>query len=109
VTVEEQPSGVYHYNYCEDDLVVEDCPFAPYQGRQSSAIFEAAKRELVKLMKVEVRVDTVPAQGNHGFVVVLCCVVMASHGFVVGPCGVVVVPLASWWSPVTSCWCLVAL
>ncbi|KFR14812.1 Neuropathy target esterase, partial [Opisthocomus hoazin] len=103
VTVEEQPSGVYHYNYCEDDLVVEDCPFAPYQGRQSSAIFEAAKRELVKLMKVEVRVDTVPAQGNHGFVVVLCCVVMVSHGFVVGPCGVVVVPLASWWSPVTSC------
>ncbi|NXL06126.1 PLPL6 esterase, partial [Mesembrinibis cayennensis] len=53
VTVEEQPSGVYHYNYCEDDLATGDCPFGPYQGRQTSAIFEAAKRELVKLMKVE--------------------------------------------------------
>lgn len=55
VTVEEQPSGVYHYNYCEDDSATGDCPFGPYQGRQTSAIFEAAKRELVKLMKVEVR------------------------------------------------------
>ncbi|KAM6038374.1 patatin-like phospholipase domain-containing protein 6 isoform 1-T1 [Chlamydotis macqueenii] len=53
VTVEEQPSGVYHYNYCEDDSVTGACPFGPYQGRQTSAIFEAAKRELVKLMKVE--------------------------------------------------------
>ncbi|XP_074786080.1 patatin-like phospholipase domain-containing protein 6 isoform X3 [Athene noctua] len=53
VTVEEQPSGVYHYNYCEDDSSTGDCPFGPYQGRQTSAIFEAAKRELVKLMKVE--------------------------------------------------------
>ncbi|NXJ99675.1 PLPL6 esterase, partial [Corythaixoides concolor] len=53
VTVEEQPSGVYHYNYCEDDVAAGDCPFGPYQGRQTSAIFEAAKRELVKLMKVE--------------------------------------------------------
>uniref|UniRef100_A0A8B9MEX9 lysophospholipase n=1 Tax=Accipiter nisus TaxID=211598 RepID=A0A8B9MEX9_9AVES len=53
VTVEEQPSGVYHYNYCEDDTAPGDCPFGPYQGRQTSAIFEAAKRELVKLMKVE--------------------------------------------------------
>ncbi|XP_068277785.1 patatin-like phospholipase domain-containing protein 6 isoform X6 [Nyctibius grandis] len=53
VTVEEQPSGVYHYNYCEDDLATGYCPFGPYQGRQTSAIFEAAKQELVKLMKVE--------------------------------------------------------
>ncbi|NXQ94181.1 PLPL6 esterase, partial [Sagittarius serpentarius] len=53
VTVEEQPSGVYHYNYCEDDSATGDCPFGPYQGRQTSTIFEAAKRELVKLMKVE--------------------------------------------------------
>ncbi|XP_053154785.1 patatin-like phospholipase domain-containing protein 6 isoform X9 [Hemicordylus capensis] len=53
VTVEEQPSGVYHYNYCEDDSATGDCPFGPYQGRQTSAIFEAAKRELVKLMKIE--------------------------------------------------------
>ncbi|XP_060119783.1 patatin-like phospholipase domain-containing protein 6 isoform X2 [Heteronotia binoei] len=53
VTVEEQPSGIYHYNYCEDDSAGGDCPFGPYQGRQTSAIFEAAKRELVKLMKIE--------------------------------------------------------
>ncbi|XP_015706525.1 neuropathy target esterase isoform X1 [Coturnix japonica] len=52
VTVEEQPSGVYRYS-CEDDSAVVDCPFEPYQGRQNSAIFEAAKQELVKLMKVE--------------------------------------------------------
>ncbi|NWT48190.1 PLPL6 esterase, partial [Chroicocephalus maculipennis] len=53
VTVEEQPSGVYHYNYCEDDSATGACPFGPYQGRQTSAIFEAAKQELVKLMKVK--------------------------------------------------------
>ncbi|XP_037262817.1 patatin-like phospholipase domain-containing protein 6 isoform X4 [Falco rusticolus] len=52
VTVEEQPSGVHHYD-CEDEVAPGDCPFGPYQGRQSSALFEAAKRELVKLMKVE--------------------------------------------------------
>nr|XP_034996498.1 patatin-like phospholipase domain-containing protein 6 isoform X4 [Zootoca vivipara] len=53
VTVEEQPSGIYHYNYCEDDSATGDCPFGPYQGCQTSAIFEAAKRELVNLMKIE--------------------------------------------------------
>ncbi|XP_077180272.1 patatin-like phospholipase domain-containing protein 6 isoform X3 [Paroedura picta] len=53
VTVEEQPSGIYHYNYCEDGSAGGDCLFGPYQGRQTSAIFEAAKRELVKLMKIE--------------------------------------------------------
>ncbi|XP_062975095.1 patatin-like phospholipase domain-containing protein 6 isoform X2 [Elgaria multicarinata webbii] len=53
VTVEEQPPGIYHYNYCEDDSATGNCPFGPYQGRQTSAIFEAAKRELVKLMKIE--------------------------------------------------------
>ncbi|XP_040468486.1 patatin-like phospholipase domain-containing protein 6 isoform X1 [Falco naumanni] len=52
VTVEEQPSGVHHYD-CEEEVAPGDCPFGPYQGRQSSALFEAAKRELVKLMKVE--------------------------------------------------------
>uniref|UniRef100_A0A803YFE4 lysophospholipase n=1 Tax=Meleagris gallopavo TaxID=9103 RepID=A0A803YFE4_MELGA len=52
VTVEEQPSGIYRYS-CEDDSAVVDCPFEPYQGRQTSSIFEAAKQELVKLMKVE--------------------------------------------------------
>ncbi|XP_068779085.1 patatin-like phospholipase domain-containing protein 6 isoform X4 [Struthio camelus] len=53
VTVEEQPSSIYHYNYCEDEAVSGDGLFGPSQGRQSSTIFEAAKRELVKLMKVE--------------------------------------------------------
>ncbi|XP_035164611.1 patatin-like phospholipase domain-containing protein 6 isoform X4 [Oxyura jamaicensis] len=53
VTVEEQPSGIYRYNYCEDDSASGDWPFGPYQGRQTSTIFEAAKQELVKLMKVE--------------------------------------------------------
>ncbi|NXJ72552.1 PLPL6 esterase, partial [Rostratula benghalensis] len=52
VTVEEQPSGVHHYD-CEDDTAAGTCPFGPYQGRQTSAIFEAAKQELVKLMKVK--------------------------------------------------------
>uniref|UniRef100_A0A670ZP56 lysophospholipase n=1 Tax=Pseudonaja textilis TaxID=8673 RepID=A0A670ZP56_PSETE len=53
IALDEQPSGIYHYNYCEDDSATGDCPFGPYQGRQTSAIFEAAKRELVKLMKIE--------------------------------------------------------
>ncbi|XP_073174263.1 patatin-like phospholipase domain-containing protein 6 isoform X13 [Lepidochelys kempii] len=53
VMVEEQPPGTYHYNYCEDDSAGGACPFGPYQGRQTSAIFEAAKQELVKLMKIE--------------------------------------------------------
>ncbi|TFJ96918.1 N-acetylglutamate synthase, mitochondrial [Platysternon megacephalum] len=53
VMVEEQPPSTYHFNYCEDDSAGGACPFGPYQGRQTSAIFEAAKRELVKLMKIE--------------------------------------------------------
>ncbi|NWY08066.1 PLPL6 esterase, partial [Nothoprocta ornata] len=53
VTVEEQPSGVYHYNGGEDEPVSGDSPFGPCPGRQGSGVFEAAKRELVKLMKVE--------------------------------------------------------
>lgn len=63
MTVEEQPSGIYHYNYCEDDSDTGDCPFGPYQGRQTSAIFEAAKRELVKLMKIEVGAVWASASG----------------------------------------------
>ncbi|NXS97084.1 PLPL6 esterase, partial [Jacana jacana] len=53
VMVEEQPSGVHHYNDSEDDTAAGTCLFGPYQGRQTSAIFEAAKQELVKLMKVK--------------------------------------------------------
>uniref|UniRef100_A0A8C3J9V8 lysophospholipase n=1 Tax=Calidris pygmaea TaxID=425635 RepID=A0A8C3J9V8_9CHAR len=49
----EQPSGVHHDNDCEEDAATGTCPFGPYQGRQTSAIFEAAKQELVKLMKVK--------------------------------------------------------
>ncbi|NWI64849.1 PLPL6 esterase, partial [Todus mexicanus] len=49
--VEEQPSGAYGYG--EDEAAAADCPFGSYQGRQSGPVFEAAKRELVKLMKVE--------------------------------------------------------
>ncbi|XP_048145769.1 patatin-like phospholipase domain-containing protein 6 isoform X4 [Corvus hawaiiensis] len=57
VTLEEQPSGIYRYSSCEEDAGTGPgpgtCPFGPYQGRQSSDIFEEAKRELIKLMKVE--------------------------------------------------------
>ncbi|KAM7026460.1 LOW QUALITY PROTEIN: patatin-like phospholipase domain-containing protein 6 [Acridotheres tristis] len=67
VTLEEQPSGIYHYSSCEDTGTgtpgtpgtgtpgtgTGTCPFGPYQGRQTSDIFEEAKRELIKLMKVE--------------------------------------------------------
>ncbi|NXA00046.1 PLPL6 esterase, partial [Nesospiza acunhae] len=61
VTLEEQPSGVYHYSCCEEDTAsgtgtgmgMGTCPFGPFQGRQTSDIFEEAKRELIKLMKIE--------------------------------------------------------
>ncbi|NXX16944.1 PLPL6 esterase, partial [Podargus strigoides] len=49
---EEQPPGAPQYQD-EEDPASGTCPYGPYQGRQTSAIFEAAKRELVKLMKVE--------------------------------------------------------
>ncbi|XP_030053025.1 patatin-like phospholipase domain-containing protein 6 isoform X2 [Microcaecilia unicolor] len=51
VTVEEQPSGIYHYNYPEEEDT-SDC-YGPYQGKQPSVVFEAAKQELVKLMKIK--------------------------------------------------------
>ncbi|XP_053824252.1 patatin-like phospholipase domain-containing protein 6 isoform X4 [Vidua chalybeata] len=59
VTLEEQPSGIYHYSSCEEDTATGTgtgtgtCPFGPYQGRQTSDIFEEAKQELIKLMKIE--------------------------------------------------------
>ncbi|XP_029440375.1 neuropathy target esterase [Rhinatrema bivittatum] len=52
VTVEEQPSGIYHYNYPEDGGG-PDSMYGTYQGKQPGAVFEAAKQELVKLMKIE--------------------------------------------------------
>lgn len=54
----EQPAGACEHSYCEDELATGGCPFGPYQGRQTSSIFEAAKRELAKLMRIEV--------GGHG-------------------------------------------
>lgn len=50
----EQPAGACEHSYCEDELATGGCPFGPYQGRQTSSIFEAAKRELAKLMRIEV-------------------------------------------------------
>lgn len=50
----EQPAGACEYSYCEDESASGGCPFGPYQGRQTSSIFEAAKRELAKLMRIEV-------------------------------------------------------
>uniref|UniRef100_A0A286XZ95 lysophospholipase n=1 Tax=Cavia porcellus TaxID=10141 RepID=A0A286XZ95_CAVPO len=50
----EQPAGACEYSYCEDESAGSGyCPFGPYQGRQTSSIFEAAKRELAKLMRIE--------------------------------------------------------
>lgn len=50
----EQPAGACEYSYCEDESATGGCLFGPYQGRQTSSIFEAAKRELAKLMRLEV-------------------------------------------------------
>lgn len=50
----EQPAGACEYSYCEDESATGRCPFGPYQGRQTSSIFEAAKQELAKLMRIEV-------------------------------------------------------
>uniref|UniRef100_G3R8F8 lysophospholipase n=1 Tax=Gorilla gorilla gorilla TaxID=9595 RepID=G3R8F8_GORGO len=49
----EQPAGACEYSYCEDESATGGCPFGPYQGRQTSSIFEAAKQELAKLMRIE--------------------------------------------------------
>nr|KAF6402105.1 patatin like phospholipase domain containing 6 [Rousettus aegyptiacus] len=49
----EQPAGACEYSYCEDESATGGCLFGPYQGRQTSSIFEAAKRELAKLMRLE--------------------------------------------------------
>ncbi|KAF4014662.1 hypothetical protein G4228_006582, partial [Cervus hanglu yarkandensis] len=49
----EQPAGACEYSYCEDESAPGSCPFGPYQGRQTSSIFEAAKQELAKLMQIE--------------------------------------------------------
>ncbi|XP_069460025.1 patatin-like phospholipase domain-containing protein 6 isoform X2 [Ambystoma mexicanum] len=53
VTVGEQATGIYHYEYTEEDTGGADCLYGPYQGKQPSAVFEIAKQELTKLMKIE--------------------------------------------------------
>ncbi|XP_064416914.1 patatin-like phospholipase domain-containing protein 6 isoform X2 [Latimeria chalumnae] len=52
VTVEEQPSSIYHYQYTEEDAGI-DCIYGPFHSKQNGAIFETAKQELLKLMKIE--------------------------------------------------------
>ncbi|XP_050163591.1 patatin-like phospholipase domain-containing protein 6 isoform X2 [Myiozetetes cayanensis] len=53
VTLEEPPPGSHQSNSSEDEAGPGPSPFGPFQGRQTSLVFEAAKQELVKLMKVE--------------------------------------------------------
>ncbi|XP_032533190.1 neuropathy target esterase isoform X4 [Chiroxiphia lanceolata] len=53
VTLEEPPPGSHQSNSSEDEAGPGPCPFGPFQGRQTNLVFEAAKQELVKLMKVE--------------------------------------------------------
>uniref|UniRef100_A0A5F8G725 lysophospholipase n=1 Tax=Monodelphis domestica TaxID=13616 RepID=A0A5F8G725_MONDO len=43
----EQPAGASEYSFSEDES------YGSYQGRQTSSIIEAAKKELVKLMNIE--------------------------------------------------------
>ncbi|XP_069087756.1 patatin-like phospholipase domain-containing protein 6 isoform X1 [Pleurodeles waltl] len=53
VAVGEQAPGIYHYQYTEEDPGGGDTPYGPYQGKQPSGMFEIAKQELAKLMKIE--------------------------------------------------------
>ncbi|XP_078538296.1 patatin-like phospholipase domain-containing protein 6 isoform X1 [Lissotriton helveticus] len=53
VAVGEQTPGIYPYQYTEEDPVGGDTPYGPYQGKQPNAMFEIAKQELAKLMKIE--------------------------------------------------------
>ncbi|OXB51217.1 UNVERIFIED_CONTAM: hypothetical protein H355_012874, partial [Colinus virginianus] len=102
VTVEEQPSGIYRYR-CEDEPAVADCPFEPYQGRQTSANFEAAKQELVKLMKVEVRP---PMENGSWGLGVVCCHLVPCGGspwLFHGPCHLLVTPFGFYMAPITLC------
>lgn len=51
VTVDEIPSGIYLYP--EEESGVDNI-FSPASCRCSSALFEEAKKEVLKLMKIEV-------------------------------------------------------
>lgn len=52
VTVDEVPSGVYLY---PEEEVGPDSIFSPCPSRSSGTLFEEAKKEILKLMKIEVR------------------------------------------------------
>ncbi|XP_027529571.1 neuropathy target esterase-like, partial [Neopelma chrysocephalum] len=119
VTLEEPPPGSHQSNSSEDEAGPGPCPFGPFQGRQTNLVFEAAKQELVKLMKVEFLV-LVPVPScwspvalgwvSGGLVILLpswwsplfVVVPMTSwsslspHG---GPCDLLVILVPSWWSP----------
>ena len=52
VTVDEVPSGVYLY---PEEEVGVDSIFSPCPSRPSGTLFEEAQKEILKLMKIEVR------------------------------------------------------
>lgn len=51
VTVDEVPSGIYLYP--EEESAVDNI-FTPVTSRSSTALFEEAQKEILKLMKIEV-------------------------------------------------------
>lgn len=52
MTVDEVPSGIYLYP--EEEPVVENI-FTPVSNRSSAALFEEGQKEVLKLMRIEVR------------------------------------------------------
>ncbi len=52
MTVDEVPSGIYLYP--EEEAGVDNI-FTPISSRSSTALFEEAQKEVLKLMKIEVR------------------------------------------------------
>lgn len=51
MTVDEVPSGIYLYP--EEESGVDNI-FTPVSNRSNAALFEEAKKEILKLMKIEV-------------------------------------------------------
>lgn len=51
MTVDEVPSGIYLYP--EEESGVDNI-FTPVSSRSSSALFEEAQKEVLKLMRIEV-------------------------------------------------------
>lgn len=52
MTVDEVPSGIYLYP--EEEPVVDNI-FTPMSNRSSAALFEEGQKEVLKLMRIEVR------------------------------------------------------